>query len=155
LQDCDARDVTQQVLASVARSVADWRPDGRGASFRRWLFRVARNATLKFLARREREPPSLGGTDFLQRLHNQPPLNGQDLAECDREFQESVFQWAAEQVRAEFRETSWRAFWLTAVQQRPVAEAAEELGLTPGAIYVARSRIVARLRSKVQEFEES
>jgi RNA polymerase sigma-70 factor (ECF subfamily) len=154
LQDSDARDVTQQVLARVAQSVATWEPDGQPASFRRWLFRVARNAVLKFLARRDREPLSIGGTDFLDQLENQPLPDGLELAACERRYQETVFIWAAERVRSEFRESSWIAFWETAVKLRPVSEVAAELGLSHGAIYVARSRIIARLRSQVQQFED-
>ena len=153
LQDSDARDVTQQVLACIARSVATWEPDGQSASFRRWLFRVARNEVLKSLIRRDREPSGIGGSGFLDQLENQPQLEGPDLKSCEREYQETVFLWATERVRDEFRESSWTAFWETAVKQRSVADVAKELGLSKGAIYIARSRIVARIRSQVQKFE--
>lgn len=35
LQETDARDVCQQVLAAVAKDIDGWRPDGRERSFRR------------------------------------------------------------------------------------------------------------------------
>src|SRR5258706_1457132 len=72
LQNSDARDVCQQVLAAVARDVSQWRPDGRQASFRRWLFQVARNRMLKFLAKSRREPPAAGGTEAQIKLASQP-----------------------------------------------------------------------------------
>src|SRR5207248_3139717 len=62
LQDADALDACQQVLIAVAKDVERWKPDGQEASFRRWLFRIARNRALKQLARRSREPPGDGGS---------------------------------------------------------------------------------------------
>src|SRR5690349_25112287 len=65
LQESDARDVCQQVLAAVARDVSQWKPDGRQASFRRWLSRVARNRLLKFVVRGGAVPKGVGGTEAL------------------------------------------------------------------------------------------
>jgi RNA polymerase sigma factor (sigma-70 family) len=153
LQEADARDLTQQILARLARSVSQWQPDGRPASFRRWLFTVARNAALNFLSQRRREPQARGGTEFLDLLERQPAPSGREQDELDRQYRQEVFLWAVEQVRGEFRESSWQAFWQTLIERRPVAEVAAELGVSPGAIYMSRSRIIARLKAKVQEFE--
>ena len=61
--------------------------------------------------------------------------------------------WAADRIRNEFRESTWIAFWETCVEGRPIREVAEELGVSVGSIYVARSRIVARLRERVSQLE--
>ncbi len=53
LQEFDARDVCQQVLAAVAKDIEQWQPDGRDGSFRRWLFRIAQNRAIKFLGRKK------------------------------------------------------------------------------------------------------
>jgi RNA polymerase sigma factor (sigma-70 family) len=148
LQEHDARDVTQQVLVRVARSVHTWRSDGLPASFRRWLFTVARNAVVSFLAQRRREPQARGGSDFLELLERQPDESDPQDADAEHEYRREVFLWAVEQVRGEFRESSWHAFWMTLVDRRPVAEVARELDVSPGAIYMSRSRIMARLRAK-------
>ena len=58
-----------------------------------------------------------------------------------------------ERVRKEFRDATWQAFVETSVNGRAIPEVARELGLSPGSVYVARSRIIARLRAKVVEFE--
>lgn len=140
-------DVTQQVLAAVARSVEAWRDDGDAASFRRWLNRVARNVVIKFMSRERRQPVPQGGTEMLGLLDNVPD------AESRQQFQQYEYEmvvWAAEQVKGEFRETSWQAFWATLVEGRDVAEVAAELGVSPGSIYMSRSRIMARIRDKVR-----
>src|SRR5258706_9805557 len=63
LQESDARDVCQQVLAAVARDVNAWQPDGAKASFRRWLFQIARHRVIKFLVKRRKGEAAAGGTE--------------------------------------------------------------------------------------------
>ena len=140
-------DVTQQVLIAIARSVDGWRDDGDPASFRRWLNRVARNVVLKFMSRERRQVGGQGGTDLQELLARVPDA-------CEEQawkYEYELVVWAAEQVRSEFRETSWKAFWATRIDGRPVADVAAELGVTPGSIYMSRSRIMARIRAKVRE----
>ena len=70
------------------------------------------------------------------------------------EYRREVFRWAARQVRKEFRQDTWDAFWLTAVEGRSVEVVAKELAKDAGAIYAARSRIMRRIREKVTEYEQ-
>jgi len=60
-----------------------------------------------------------------------------------------LFDWAAEQVRGHFQDSTWQAFWQTAVENRPPREVADHLGLSVGAVYIAKSRVLARLREQV------
>jgi RNA polymerase sigma-70 factor (ECF subfamily) len=71
----------------------------------------------------------------------------------DWEQRRSLFHWAADRVRLEFQPSTWAAFWQTAVQQRGVPEVAAELNMSPGAIYVARSRVLARIRQLISQSE--
>jgi RNA polymerase sigma-70 factor (ECF subfamily) len=71
----------------------------------------------------------------------------------DTEFRRRLFLWAAEQVRDEFRESTWRAFWLTAVEGMEPASAAKEVGISVGAVYIAKSRVMARLRTAIEKVE--
>ena len=157
LQEADARDVTQQVVLAVTQAVDRWQPDGREASFRRWLFAIARKLALKFVQRGHSPLGTArrgtGGTDMLKLLDSLPEPEHRTTAAFDDEYRTEVFRWAAEQVRSEFRETTWLAFWRTCVQHEPVADVAEQLGTTAGNVYVARSRVIARLREVVEEFE--
>lgn len=157
LQDSDARDVTQQVIVAVMRAVETWRPDGREASFRRWLFAIARKSALKFIERGHRRIDTsrrgAGGTDLLEFLNSLPEPAHRTAAEFDNEYRSQLFQRAAEQVRSEFRDSTWQAFWQTCVLQHPVADVAHDLGLSAGCVYVARSRVIARLRRHIEEFE--
>ena len=144
-------DVVQQVLLAIARSVDGWSDDGKAGSFRRWMATVARNVAIKFMTRERKHAGGAGGTELVELLQRVP-------AKPDREelgkYEHELIVWAAEQVRGEFVATSWAAFWATTIEGRDVAEVAGELGLTRGAIYMSRGRIMARIRKKVGEVLE-
>ena len=69
----------------------------------------------------------------------------------EAEYRRRLFRWAADEVQGEFAPSTWQAFWLTAVEGRPPADVAAELGLSVGAVYIARSRVLARLRQRIEQ----
>jgi RNA polymerase sigma-70 factor (ECF subfamily) len=150
LQDADAQDLTQDVFAAVASAVDRWTPDPQRGRFRAWLFRIARNLTINFLARQRRMPQGSGDTRVHELLEEHPSDDAEDAILFEDEYRRQGFRWAVEQVRDEFQERTWNAFWWTSVEGRTIPEVAQALRLTPGAVYVARSRVMARLRQKVE-----
>jgi RNA polymerase sigma-70 factor (ECF subfamily) len=149
-QDADAHELTQEVLLAVANAIPRWDPDPARGSFRAWLFRIARNLMVNFLAREQRHPRGVGDTDFARWLEDQPAPDGAESAYFERECRRETFRWAAEQVRGEFHDVTWQAFWQTCVEGRGIPEVAKSLALSVGSVYVARSRVMARLREKIQ-----
>ena len=152
LQDADAADLAQDVLRCVARSAGGFQYDPARGSFRGWLLTITRNELRKFGARKSRQAGGTGESEVRQFLEQQPDPADDD-EQWQREYQWSLFQWAAEKVRCEFREATWQAFWHTAVAGRDVEAVAKELGITAGAVYIARSRITARIRETIQGVE--
>jgi len=153
MQAADAEDVAQEVLTAVAKSIAQREHDPERARFGTWLHRVAYNAIIDALTRRK---PDRGSGDSAlhavldqREAHNGP---GSDLLRL--EYRREVFRWAARQVRKEFRQETWDAFWLTAIDGRSVAAVAREFGKDPGAIYTARSRVIRRIQEQVTEYEQ-
>ena len=153
LQDADARDLCQEVLRSVARAIDRWEPDPCRGPFRAWLFRIARNALINLVASQRRHPKGSGESDVQELLDQQPAGNSADSVLFDEEYKRRVFHWAAEAIRGEFTEPTWSAFWKTAVEEGAVRDVAAELGISTGAVYIARSRVIARLRERIEEFE--
>jgi RNA polymerase sigma-70 factor (ECF subfamily) len=154
LQDADARDLCQDVFRALTSAIERWDPDPAKGRFRAWLFRIARNLLVNFLVVQRRHPPGTGRTSVHELLEAQPEDDAQAQQEFAAEFRRRAFRWAAEQVRPEFTDSTWQAFWKTGVEGRPVAEVAKELGLSPGAVYVARSRVLGRLRERVEQLTE-
>lgn len=153
LQDSDAQDICQQVLAAVIRDIERWKPDGAAASFRRWLFQITRNRVTNFLARPRLGTIALGGTDAQEMMAAQPDLHDSFTDDIEEDYQKHLLLCAIGQVRSEFRDATWQAFWQTCVDGRPVEEVARELGMRIGNVYVARSRIMARLRTRVSQMQ--
>jgi RNA polymerase sigma-70 factor (ECF subfamily) len=155
LQDADAADLEQEVFRAVAGAIGRYDPDPARGSFRGWLLRIARNLLLNLLAARRRHPPPGGGTDMLSLLEAVPDPKSQDSTVFEAEYRRRTFEWAAEQVREEFKPATWQAFWRTAVKNEEPSAVAADIRLSVGAVYVARSRVLARIRTKVEEVEGS
>ncbi|HMC88034.1 MAG TPA: sigma-70 family RNA polymerase sigma factor [Gemmataceae bacterium] len=153
LQDADAADLMQDVLRSVASAVGRLDYDPRRGSFRSWLYTVTRNKLYSFLDGQRRHPRGSGDSRAQQLLEEQVGPDD-SAAAWDQEYQRRLFAWAAERVRGEFQESTWQAFWQTAVEGRGPKDVARELNLSPGAVYVAKSRVIARLREKIQEVQD-
>ncbi len=153
LQDADAADLMQDVMRSVASTISRLDYDRNRGTFRGWLFTVTRNKVFNFLSARRARPIGSGGTTVNRLLETHP--DGSDGSEVwEAEYQRRLAAIAMERVRGEFQESTWRAFWLTAVDGLPVAEATKQLGLSPGAVYVAKSRVLARLKEEVETIRE-
>jgi len=153
MQEADAEDVAQQVLVTLAKAVEQHEHDPKRAKFRTWLGRVAHNATLNALTRGKPDRGS-GNSALLALLKQQVSPTGPDSDLLRLECRREVFRWAARQVRKEFHQATWNAFWGTAVEGRSVEVVAEELAKSRGAIYNARGRVMKRIREKVAEYEQ-
>ncbi|MDR3618726.1 MAG: sigma-70 family RNA polymerase sigma factor [Paludisphaera borealis] len=155
LRGADADDLTQEVFRAVAGAIDRWDPDPARGSFRSWLFRIARNLIVNLLAARKRQSAGYGtgDTDTMALLEAQPAVEPEASALFDIEYRRRLFAWAAERVRGEVHESTWQAFWRTGVEGQDVPSVAKALGLSPGAVYVARSRVMARLRREIESVE--
>jgi RNA polymerase sigma factor (sigma-70 family) len=153
LQDADAGDLTQDVLGAVAAAIGRLDYDPARGAFRNWLFTVVRRKLANRRAAAENRARGSGDTATRQLLEEQPARNGVE-ADWQAEWDRRVFAWACEQVRSCVTGATWTAFWQTAVEGRPGKEVAAELGMSVAAVYLARSRVLARLRELVQSVEE-
>jgi RNA polymerase sigma-70 factor (ECF subfamily) len=151
--EADADDLVQDVLQQVAMSARQFEYDRARGTFRSWLFKVTRNRVNTFL-HADRAYNRGSGDSAVQALLEQQPDGNGDADLWDREYQRRLLSVAAQQVREEFEDASWQAFWQTTYDNQTPGEAAEALGISVGAVYIARSRIRARLAQRVQELQE-
>ena len=150
LQTADATDLAQDVFVRIAKSVRRWEPDPTKGSFRGWISTIARNLTIDFLRQQDRRPLSASDPTLAS---IKSPCAESDF--YDIEFEKQVFAWAAKRIQASFQPHTWQAFWQTTVEQRPIKEVAESLGLSTGVIYLARSRVIAKLRTTIERTYDS
>ncbi len=151
LQDADAREVTQDVLLAVAGAIERFDVQ-RKTRFGHWLARITRNAAIDLI--RKRREQGTGRTDVIRSLEQHPEPESDESAVFEIERRRQLFRWAARQIRGRVQPSSWQAFWSTAVELKRASVVAEELGMTEGAVYVARCRVLARLRELVAESDE-
>jgi RNA polymerase sigma factor (sigma-70 family) len=148
-QDADACDITQEVLRAAVTALPRFTLDPQRGKFRQWLFTIAMNELRKLALAHKRQPRGSGCPSTQKQLEQQA-VGEEDEAIWNREHQSRLFHWAAQKARGQFRETTWQAFWRTAVEGQDVREVAGTLGLSAGAVYVAKSRVLARIQALVE-----
>jgi RNA polymerase sigma-70 factor, ECF subfamily len=141
LQDQDAADLVQEVFVTLVQKLATFQYD-QERSFRSWLHLIALNKYRDFCRRRGVRGPTGGDLDDLA-----APAEPDDLAET--EYQQHLVSRALQLMQAEFAPKMWKACWEHVVAGRPVADVAAELGIAEGTVYVAKSRVMMRLRQEL------
>lgn len=153
LQDADAADLMQDVMRSVSAAIGRLDYDRNQGTFRGWLFTITRNKIFNFLSARRIRPQGSGDSSTNRMLAAHPDANdGSETWEL--EYQRRLASMAMERIKGEFQENTWRAFVLTAVEGLAAADAGKQVGLSPGAIYVAKSRVLARLKEEVEAMQQ-
>ena len=145
-QHADAEELVQEVMLAVARAVDGWVPDQDRGRFRDWLHRIARNLMINFLTRRKHQVWGTGKSDMQQMLEAKSEAESAITQMFEIEIRREGFRWAAKQVQKEVKQSTWQAFWMSAIDDVPVTEVARQLGMSVGSVYIARSRVMARLR---------
>jgi RNA polymerase sigma-70 factor (ECF subfamily) len=142
LQDSDAADLVQDVFTLLLQKLPAFEYD-RGRSFRAWLRTVTVN---RYRETGRRQRPAVGnGMAVAEDLAGPDPTSTFEEAEHRR----YLVQRALELMQSDFQPSTWKACWETVVAGRPVGAVAAELGLTVKAVYLARSRVLRRLRQEL------
>ncbi len=143
LSDADAQDVAQQCVTAVMESIATYRHE---ASFRAWLRAIAERKVIDVYRRGRREVP-LGSGVIAAR---QDDATGIDTL-WRRNWERAHLRHALEAVRREVAERTWAAFERYALEGRPPEAVATELGMSVGLVYVAKHRVLERLRAMLTD----
>jgi RNA polymerase sigma-70 factor (ECF subfamily) len=149
LSEEDAADVVQEVWHAVARTVERFDHTGPGATFRGWLYTVTRNKVRDHFRAASARPRAEGGSVAYSRLAELPECESEESRADPAAGEAGLVRRVLELIRRDFEEQTFRAFWRTAVDDRPAAEVAAELGTTVEAVYQAKSRVLRRLREEL------
>jgi RNA polymerase sigma-70 factor (ECF subfamily) len=154
LQHADAADVTQEVLGKVHRAIRRLDYDRQQGRFRGWLLTITRNTLRTHWTSANREPHGSGDTGTLRMLDQLSDADDSDTDFWQQEYCRCVFRWAARRIQSEFKSRTWQAFWQTTHYGVPPKQVAVELGMSLGAVYTAKSRVIARLRDEIERIEQ-
>jgi RNA polymerase sigma-70 factor (ECF subfamily) len=150
----DVEDVTQEIFRAVDINIRSFTRVSQGA-FRRWLYTIARRKIADFYRRRAKTEEAEGGSDAQARMEEvlAVPAEGPNGEGGSLELPILVRR-ALELIRPKCALPTWEAAWRVIVKGHYPSDVAADLGMTVGAVYVAKSRVLSRLRKVLIEFEE-
>lgn len=155
LQDADAADVGQEVFRAVAGGIERFRRDRPGDIFRGWLWGITRNKLRDHWRRKSTKADAEGGTEARRRLEQlSDPLPSDDAEPTTPNDIQELLERALSLVENDFEPKTWRAFWGVSIDGRIPADVAGELGMTVGSVYVAKSRVLSRLRAELSDLDD-
>jgi RNA polymerase sigma-70 factor (ECF subfamily) len=143
-QSADTDDLLQNILVVVSRKLPAFVHTGQPGAFRAWLRRILVTEVRSFLRQRQRQgdPPA----DWLDRLEDP---GSEQSRQWDLEHDQQVVRRLLAAIQPDFEASTWEVFRLLVLEDRPAAEVAQRTGLNRYAIYVAKSRLLKRLREEV------
>ncbi len=149
----DTADVFQEVFRAVARSLADFRRDRAGDTFRGWLRTITRNKVRDHYRRHREEAHAAGGTDAQMFLLARPDPLAEEGPEEAGLLTRQLHK-ALESIRGEFEDRTWQAFWRVQMEGKGTDEVGAELRMTPAAVRKAKFRVLRRLREELGDLLE-
>lgn len=137
----EAADLAQDVFLVLLRALPAFSHEGAG-SFRGWLRTIAVNK-LRDRNRRASIAPT-------RPLEAAPEPGVPDPADAywEAEYHRELTRRALELIHADFAPVTWRACWEFVACGRPASDVARELGISENAVYLARCRVLRRLREQ-------
>ena len=150
LQRADAANVVQETFLAVSASVENFRHERPGDSFRGWLWSITRNKVRDQFRQRQGQEVAPGGSEAQQQMAQIPDRPPESVLSAGQSFPDnSPAHRALEQIRAEFEPKTWEAFWRTTVDRQPAVEVGVDLGITRASVYMAKSRVMRRIRQEL------
>lgn len=146
----DADDLAQEVLAVLVRRIGEFEHNGRTGAFRAWIRAITANCLRDFYSVRRNRPLATGSSSLQDVLAEWADPQSSISRQWDDEHDRLVTRRLMEMLRSEFAPTTWKAFEGLTFKGQTAQEVATDLGVTPNAVYIARSRVLARLRQEAR-----
>ena len=148
VQDSDADDLVQEVLAVVIRRFPGFQHNQRTGAFRAWLRAITINCARDFWKANRIRPHVPGGSDFGSYLDQLADPDNPLSKAWDRDHDLHVARKLLEMIEPQFSESTWKAFRRVALEGIAAEQVATELGITVNAVFIAKSRVLSRLREE-------
>lgn len=147
LQEADAADIRQEVFMVVRRKIGDFRRESANDSFRGWLRTITRNKIADWGRLGKSRPAETGLLDRLDQTAARADRGDEDDPATEGRI---LYPRALALIQRDFEDRTWRAFWGVVIDGRSATAVALDLGVPVNAVYLAKSRVLKRLR---EEFE--
>jgi RNA polymerase sigma-70 factor (ECF subfamily) len=146
----DAEDLTQEVLVVVFQEIKDFAHVGRVGAFRTWLRGVCVHRLQGYRRARQIRGAPVGGTDFQAHLNHLADPGDSPADSWDREHDREILRQLLTSLAGEFEEKTLRAFDRLVFDGVAAPQVAAELEMSVGAVYIAKSRVLRRLRDEAE-----
>jgi len=146
-QNSDADDVAQDVLVRLLKAMSKFQYDP-ARSFRAWLKAVTHNAWNDFVS--SRRPSSAETTDGIDSIVDSSDALADLEERMEDAFNREVLALAMRRIEKRVKPTTWQAFQLTAIENRPGPEVADELGMEIALVFVSRHRVQKMLEEEIR-----
>lgn len=148
LQDADVDDLVQEVLVTVAREAPKFQHSGRRGAFRHWLRSILVNRLREFWRDRRLRPLATGDSEFAAMLDQLEDSDSSLSHLWDQEHDQHIVRRLLALIEPQFAPSTWQAFRRVVLEGARPDTAAAELGLTVNAVFIAKSRVLQRLREE-------
>lgn len=140
LQASDAADVTQESLIRVTKGIQSFEYDRSKGAFRDWLATIVYNEIRRHVAK--------STTNWETIFESDVPDDGTG-SQWKEHFQRHVFETALQRCKNHFEQTTWQLFEHSWLKGEAIDQVAEKFSVGSEKIYVARSRVLKRLKTEV------
>lgn len=155
VQATDTDDLMQEVLMAVSSDLPTFEHSGRPGAFRAWLRSMMVNRLRNFWRARGRRPLARGGSDLEHRLSQLDDPASEMSQIWNQQHDLHVAKQLLEMTKPNFTDETWTAFSRVAIQGHRPGTVAEELGISVNAVFIAKSRVLSRLRQEAAGLVDS
>ena len=152
LSATDAEDATQEAMVAFLKAFRGGKYEREKGRLSNWLFGVARRVILNFRADQPLErliADKTTATSFWDLIQDDHSVKHS----WETEWKRMVLSKCLEQARRELDPKVFEAFKLYALSDMAVDKVAERLRTSRNAVYIAKSRVLSKLRQLKQQFE--
>jgi RNA polymerase sigma-70 factor (ECF subfamily) len=146
----DLEDLSQDILLSVVKHLPAFQHSGHRGAFRSWLRTIVCNRTTDYWRACDARAQASGGSGATAALQQIADPNSDLNRQWDEEHDRYVLDCVLDLVEQEFEPATLQAFRRLALEGASGAAVAEELGLSVAAVYVAKSRVLQRVRQEAE-----
>ena len=152
LQIGDAEDIAQEVMMNVASLAGDFRHNGRVGAFRNWLRAITVNTAHNYWKRYRRQPVASGGSVFREMLGQLQDPNSETTRRFNAHYDHTVLLEMVNTIESQFHSQTIKAFRMHVMEGVAASETAMRLGVPVHVVYLAKSRVLRRLREEAAEW---
>lgn len=146
----DADDILQEVLQAILGSIALFQHHQPDGTFRGWLWTITRNRIRSHFKEIHEKGEAVGGTDAYIQMQETPESEPEIDSSTALNKSNPLLIRSLEYVQEEFEDRTWQAFWRSTVDEVPTSDVADELGMSIGAVRIAKCRVLRRLREEMK-----